>query len=166
VKALIAIAQAHNYDFSLLKAVYQINQETKERFVEKVVKILSGVKGKILAVWGLSFKPNTDDMREAPSIGIIKKLQAKGAMIKAFDPAGMDNAARVLTDITFCQSPKEAAIGSEAVLVLTEWNEFKQLDLAEIKKVMKSPYLFDGRNIYDPEKAKQLGFFYHGIGRS
>lgn len=165
VKALIAVAKHHNYDFTLLKAVHQVNQEAKDKFVEKVVKTLGNVNGKTLAVWGLSFKPNTDDMREAPSIDILEKLEQKGARIKAFDPVAMENAARVLPNVTYCRSPKEAALGADALLLLTEWNEFKQLDLLEIKKVMKRPYLFDGRNIYDPAKVKKMGFIYKGIGR-
>ncbi|KKS98672.1 MAG: UDP-glucose 6-dehydrogenase, UDPglucose 6-dehydrogenase [Candidatus Gottesmanbacteria bacterium GW2011_GWA2_43_14] len=165
VKALIAIAKSKKYDFDLLKAVNLINDDARKRFVEKVDRTLSGVKGKTLAVWGLAFKPNTDDMREAPSIDIIRLLQAKGAKIKAFDPVAVDNAAKVITDVTFTGSPAEAAAGAHAVLLLTEWNEFKQLDLREIKKVMKTPYLFDGRNIYDPAQVKSMGFVYKGVGR-
>lgn len=165
VKALIAVAQKNNYDFKLLKDVYLINQEAKDRFVNKVLKTLSSVKGKTLAVWGLSFKPNTDDMREAPSIDIIKKLQQMGAKIKAFDPVASENAAKIIKNLEFSKSPKDAVRGADALLVLTEWNEFKQIDLSEIKSLMKKPYLFDGRNIYDPEKVKNLGFIYKGIGR-
>lgn len=165
VKALIAIAKEHNYDFKLLSSVYQINQEARDRFVDKVVKTLAGVKGKTLAILGLSFKPNTDDMREAPSVDIIKKLQAKGAKIKAFDPVAIDNAKSIFTGIVYCDNAQDAAREADALLILTEWNEFKQLDLSEIKKLMKSHYIFDGRNIYDPVKLKQLGFIYKGIGR-
>lgn len=165
VKALIAVAREHNYEFDLLKAVYKINQEARDRFVAKIVKTLDGVKDKIIGIWGLSFKPNTDDMREAPSIDIIKSLQDKGAKIKAFDPVAAENAMKILPHITYCQSPKDAAAGVDAILVLTEWNEFKQIDLCEIKKLMRHFFLFDGRNIYDPEKVKKLGFIYKGIGR-
>lgn len=165
VKALIAIAKQHKYDFKLLSAVYQINQEARDRFVEKIVKTLKVVKGKTLAVLGLSFKPNTDDMREAPSVDIIKKLQAKGALVRAFDPEAMDNAKSIFTKVVYCDNPQEAATGADALLILTEWNEFKQLDLSEIKKLMKNYYIFDGRNIYDPVKVKNLGFIYKGIGR-
>lgn len=165
VKALIAVAKQHKYDFTLLKAVNEVNREAREIFVNKVINTLGGVKGKKIAVWGLAFKPNTDDMREAPSIDIIRKLKEKGAIITAFDPVAMENASRIIPDIKYCTSPKEAAIGTNALLLLTEWNEFKQIDLGEIKKVMKKPYLFDGRNIYDPVKIKKLGFIYKGIGR-
>lgn len=165
VKALIAIAQKNHYDFKLLRAVSEINKEAKERFVNKVIDTLKGVKGKTLALLGLSFKPDTDDMRDAPSIDIISKLQEKGAQIKAYDPAAMANAAKILKNITYCQNPQEAAKNSDALLVLTEWNEFKQLDLVEIKKAMRQYYLFDGRNIYDPGRVKALGFIYKGVGR-
>ena len=165
VKALIAIAKDKKYDFQLLKAVNQINEDARTRFVNKVENTLGGVKGKTIAVWGLAFKPNTDDMREAPSIDIIKLLQAKGAKIRAFDPVASSNAAKIMSEVTYFKSPIEAAEGVQAVLLLTEWNEFKQLDLREIKKVMKSPFLFDGRNIYDPAAVKAMGFVYKGVGR-
>lgn len=166
VKALIAIAQQNGYDFALLKSVNQINQQAKEQFVNKVSDILVKVKGKKLGIWGLSFKPNTDDMREAPSIEIIDKLQKMGAIVQAYDPEARDNAAKVLKNVIFCNSPIEAADGVDALLVLTEWNEFKQLDLNKIKIVMRKPIIIDGRNIYDPNKVKELGFIYKGIGRS
>ncbi|OGG16713.1 UDP-glucose 6-dehydrogenase [Candidatus Gottesmanbacteria bacterium RIFCSPHIGHO2_02_FULL_39_14] len=165
VKALIAVAKKKGYDFKLLKAVYQINEDAKKSFVDKVEKTLSGVEGKTLGVWGLSFKANTDDMRQAPSIDIINMLQKKGARIKAFDPVAMENASRILTNVVFTASPSQAAEGADALLILTEWNEFKQLDLKGIKKVMKKNFLFDGRNIYELEKVKNLGFIYKGIGR-
>lgn len=165
VKALIAIAKQHNYNFDLLKAVYKINIEARERFIEKIEKTLKPLKGKTVAVWGLSFKPNTDDMREAPSIDIIGKLQSKGVRIKAYDPTAEKNAEAIFKDVVYCNTPKQAAEGADAIVLLTEWNEFKQLDLKEIKKVMKAPFLFDGRNIYDPEKVKSLGFVYKGVGR-
>ena len=165
VKALIAIAKDKKYDFQLLKAVNQINEDARTRFVNKVENTLGGVKGKTIAVWGLAFKPNTDDMREAPSIDIIKLLQAKGAKIRAFDPVASSNAAKIMSEVTYFKSPIEAAEGVQAVLLLTEWNEFKQLDLREIKKVMKSPFMFDGRNIYDPAAVKAMGFVYKGVGR-
>lgn len=165
VKALVAIAKDLNYDFKLLSSVNEINQEAKERFVDKISKTLHGMKGKKLGVLGLSFKPNTDDMREAPSVFIIKKLQSLGAIIRAFDPAAMENAKHIFKDVKYCGNPQETAKDVDALLILTEWNEFKQLDLEELKKLMKNYYIFDGRNIYDPQKLKQLGFTYKGIGR-
>jgi UDPglucose 6-dehydrogenase len=165
VKALIAVAKDHGYDFALLKAVHRINGEAKARFSQKVIKTLGSVTGKTIGVLGLSFKPNTDDMREAPSVEIIKTLQGKGAYIKAYDPVAMENTKRYVSKVEYCRSPLETAKDSDALLILTEWNEFKQLDLAKIKKVMKKAYLFDGRNIYDPEKVKKTGFIYKGVGR-
>lgn len=165
VKALIAIAKKLNYDFSLLKAVYEINQDAKKRFVQKILSTMGKVGDKTVAVWGLSFKPNTDDMREAPSIEILKSLLKHKVKIRAFDPVASHNARKTLPEITYCDSPHEAARGSDALIVLTEWNEFKQIDLADIKKHMKGNYLFDGRNIYDPTKVKDLGFIYKGVGR-
>lgn len=165
VKALIAVAGNYGYNFELLKAVNKINQEARERFVEKIVKTMGSVKNKTIAVLGLSFKPNTDDMREAPSVTIIRSLVQLGAKIKVYDPVAMENAKKILPDLTFCLNPQETAIGSDALVVLTEWNEFKQLDLKSMKKVMKGSYLFDGRNIYDPVKVKKAGFIYKGVGR-
>jgi UDPglucose 6-dehydrogenase len=165
VKALIAISKENGYDFELLKAVYKVNSQAREKFVEKILKTIKKIKGKTIAVWGLAFKPNTDDMREAPSIDIIKSLQDKGAVIKAFDPVAENNASKLLKNILFCKTPKDAVKDADALLVLTEWNEFKQVDLSEIKKLMKGNYLFDGRNIYNPIKVKSLGFIYKGIGR-
>lgn len=165
VKALVAIAKKHGYNFDLLSTVYKINNQAKENFVTKVITTMRRVRNRTLAILGLSFKPNTDDMREAPSIYIINKLQGKGAKIKAYDPAAMGNAKTIFTDVIFCNSAADAASGADALLVITEWNEFKQLDLSSIKKVMRGDFLFDGRNIYDPQMVKSLGFIYRGIGR-
>lgn len=165
VKALIAIAKAHGYDFQLLRSVYQVNEEAKQRFLKKVIENLGGVSGKTIAVWGLSFKPDTDDMRDAPSVDIIKGLTAQGAKVRAFDPQAEKNARSVLPDIHYCTSPQDAARGADALLLLTEWNEFKQIDLMKIKKLMKEPVLFDGRNVYDPAKMREIGFRYKAVGR-
>jgi len=165
VKALIAISKKNGYNFELLKSVYKVNREARERFVDKIVKTLKKIKGKTLAVWGLSFKPNTDDMREAPSIEIIAALKSKGAKIKAFDPIAIENASKKISGVVFCDSPMKAVEDADALIVLTEWNEFKQIDLSKIKRLMKGNYLFDGRNMYDPQKIKNLGFIYKGIGR-
>lgn len=165
VKALIAIAAEHDYDFTLLKSVYAINQEAKKRFVHKIISTMKGVKGKTLAILGLAFKPNTDDMREAPSTDIIRSLKQEGARIRAYDPVAIENARKLIPDVIYCKSSKEAVQGADAVLILTEWNEFKQLDLGSLKSVMKGKYLFDGRNIYDPVKVKKAGLHYKAVGR-
>lgn len=167
VKALIAIAQDQGYDFQLLKAVDQINTDTAKHFVDKIVNHFhKKLRGKKIAILGLSFKPNTDDMREAPSIYIISSLVKEGASIVAFDPVAMDNAKDVLPKtVAYATDPYTAVKGADAVAILTEWNEFRQLDLVKLAKGLKELVLFDGRNIYEPAKIKQLGFTYYGVGR-
>ncbi|MBI2611196.1 UDP-glucose/GDP-mannose dehydrogenase family protein [Candidatus Gottesmanbacteria bacterium] len=165
VKALISQSKKIGYNFNLLSSVDEINRKAKEDFVQKIKTGIRPLKGKTIAVLGLSFKPNTDDMREAPSLYIIERLKKEGAIIKAFDPIAMENAAKVLTGITFSQNPYDAAKGADCIVVVTEWNEFKLLDLVKIKNLMKNPFIFDGRNIYEPEKIKKLGFSYIGVGR-
>lgn len=166
VKALIAIAKQNGYDFSLLKAVDQINHEAKQKFVDKITKNLKTIEGKTIGILGLAFKPNTDDMREAPSKYVIENLQRAGAKIKAYDPVAIGNATKVLKDVVYCNDSYDVAKDTDALIVLTEWNEFKLLDLAKIKSLMKKPVLFDGRNIYEPQKLKNLGFEYYGVGRN
>jgi UDPglucose 6-dehydrogenase len=165
VKALIAIAKSYKYDFTLLRDVEEINKNAMESVVEKVKKLTKIIKGKTIGVLGLSFKPDTDDMRDAPSIVVINKLVKLGANIKAYDPIAMDNAKKLIKGIKFCKSSMEAAENTDCLVIMTEWNEFRQLDLEKLKKVMKTPIIVDGRNIYDPKKAKSLGFSYIGVGQ-
>lgn len=168
VKALIAIAEGVEYDFSLLKAVEEINKEAMVGIVQKAKNMLGELEGKTIALLGLSFKPDTDDMRDAPSLIIIKKLLDSGAHIKAYDPIAFENAKRLLAhekQITFVKSADDALKDADAAILVTEWNEFKELDLAKVKQLMKTPKLIDGRNVYDPEKARALGFNYVGVGR-
>src|SRR5258706_1085584 len=168
VKALIAIAKGYGYDFSLLKDVEAINEQAMHSITQKIEKMLNGeVKGKTVGVFGLSFKPNTDDMRDAPSRVIIPALLKKGAVVKAYDPIAMDSAKRLpeFNELIFCDSPFEAAQDADVLTIITEWNEFKQLHVGELKEVMKKPNIVDGRNIYEPEKMKALGFNYVGVGR-
>ena len=167
VKALIAIAGEYGYDFKLLKAVDEINRKTAENFVAKIVRHFDGkLQGKTIAVLGLSFKPNTDDMREAPSIFIIHELTKHGAKIVAYDPVAMENAKPLLPrSVRFAADAYSAAKDADAVAVVTEWNEFRQIDLVKLAKGLTSLVLFDGRNIYDPAQVKQLGFMYYGVGR-
>ncbi|MBI4039693.1 UDP-glucose/GDP-mannose dehydrogenase family protein [Candidatus Daviesbacteria bacterium] len=168
VIAFIKIADKAGYDFDLLKSVDQINRDQVDYFVQKTQKLLDGLNDKTIAVLGLSFKPNTDDMREAPSVSIINKLIAGGAYVKAYDPVANDNAKRILqnVDVYFAQDPYDAARGADAIMIVTEWNEFKELDLSELKKLMNKPVIIDGRNIYDPNQVRSLGFIYQGIGRN
>jgi UDPglucose 6-dehydrogenase len=167
VKALIAISKSHGYDFSLLRAVEEVNKQVKLNFVEKINTHFDGkLKGRTIALFGLSFKPNTDDMREAPSIEIIENLLKKGVRIVAYDPIAMENAKTVLPKgVTYATNAYTAARGADAVAILTEWNEFRQIDLVRLAKELKGRVLFDGRNIYDPQTVKDLGFTYYGVGR-
>jgi len=123
------------------------------------------IKGKTVGILGLAFKPNTDDMRFAPSVDVIQYLQKEGAKIKAYDPEAMEKAKTIIKDIEFCKDPYEVSKDSDALLILTEWNEFKELDLKKIKSLLKNPLIIDGRNIYNPEELKKEGFTYISIGR-
>lgn len=166
VKALIAISKQNGYDFALLKSVYEINNQAMKSIVSKAKKLLdSDVKGKTIAILGLSFKPDTDDMRDAPSVVIINDLLALGAKIKAYDPVAIINAKRILTGVEYSKDSYEAAKDADLLIVATEWNEFKQLDLEKIKNLMKQPIILDGRNIYSHQEARRLGFTYQGVGR-
>ncbi|MDP2637740.1 MAG: UDP-glucose/GDP-mannose dehydrogenase family protein [Candidatus Levybacteria bacterium] len=166
VKALIAISKNAGYDFSLLKDVEKINEEAMLGVVDKTKKLLGGnVAGKKICVLGLSFKPDTDDMRDAPSIVVINKLQQEGAKIRAYDPIAMDNAKRILKDVEFFSDSYTAAKDCDMLIVITEWNEFRQLDLQRIKDSLKRHILLDARNIYEPEKLRDMGFVYTGVGR-
>ncbi|MAG91756.1 UDP-glucose 6-dehydrogenase [Candidatus Woesearchaeota archaeon] len=164
-EAFIRIAEKIGYDFKLLKATQEINTNQKADFVKKIEKALWVVKGKAIGVLGLAFKPNTDDMRFAPSIDIIKALQKEGAKLKAYDPEAMERSKAIFKDIEYCSNPYDAAKDADALIILTEWNEFKELDLNRIKSLMKHNLIVDGRNIYNPEDVKKSGFSYISIGR-
>jgi UDPglucose 6-dehydrogenase len=163
--AFITISEKLGYPFALLSEVKEINRQQKEFFVSKIKDTLWIIKDKTIGILGLSFKSNTDDIRNAPSLDIIRNLQFEGAKIKAYDPSAMEKTKEVLKDVTFCRNPYEACKGSDCLLVVTDWNEFKELDFNRIKKLLKRPVIVDGRNIYDPKKMGKLGFTYIGIGR-
>ena len=165
VSAFIRIAEKLGVEFPLLKAVAQVNQDQKQWVVKRIAQSLWNLSNKTIGVLGLSFKPDTDDLRDAPSIEIIRMLQAEGARIRAFDPKAMQHADGLFTGVTFCRDAYAAARGADCLVVITEWNEFKELDFARIKKLMRQPVLIDGRNIYDPDALRRLGFRYVGIGR-
>jgi UDPglucose 6-dehydrogenase len=166
VKALAHMAEITEMRPQLLHAVMDINRDARQLFVEKIIRVLDGdVRGKRIGVWGLAFKPDTDDMREAPSLDIIAGLQAAGAIVQAYDPVAMDVARRLFDGVVFCSDPYEAADGTDAVLLLTEWNEFKQLDMDRVRARMRQPVLLDGRNVYEPEELRAAGFTYAGVGR-
>jgi len=165
--AFIAISERLGYDFKLLKEVRNINNHQKLLPVKKLKNIFGTLKEKIIGILGLSFKPNTDDMRLAPSIDIVNALSKEGAIVKAYDPVAMENAKKIFKDveINYCKNPYETARDCDAIIIVTEWNEFKYLDLIKIKKLMKNNVIIDGRNIFDRKKLEKLGFHYEGIGR-
>jgi UDPglucose 6-dehydrogenase len=167
VKALIKTGQDHDYQLSILEAVDQVNQSQRQRFLGKLIAYFDGdVSGKTIAVWGLAFKPRTDDMREAPSKTLINVLLACGAKIQAFDPKAMDSARRELDErVTFCERSYDALKNADALLLLTEWHEFRRLDFDRMRSLMRQPAIFDGRNIYDSERMRQRGFDYVCVGR-
>lgn len=165
VKGLIATGKGYGVDFKIIKAVEEVNEEQKKWMLPKIEKELGNLKGRKIAVWGLAFKPKTDDMREAPSVTIITELQKKGVVITAFDPEAEHTAKNIFTNIRYAGEPYKAAEGSDALVIVTEWDEFRNLDLSKLKSLMKKPVVFDGRNIYDPQEMKEAGFVYHSIGR-
>lgn len=166
VKALIAQAHSLGYNFSLLRSVQEINHQAVTFFVEKVERNIKPSFQTVLAILGLAFKPDTDDMRDAPSVPLIKALLKKGYKIRAYDPQAVDNAKTVLKNIEYAKNPYEAAKDASGLLIITEWNEFKQLNLTKIKNLMKKPIIIDGRNIYQSDEVKNAGFTYFGVGRS
>ena len=165
LSAFVHIADQLGYDFRLLKEVQQINSDQVERFLKKIHDTLWIVKDKTIAVLGLAFKPNTDDMRLAPSLDVIRPLQKEGARIKAYDPKAMDKAREVLTGVEYCDSAYAAASGADALVLCTEWDEFRKLDLEKLRSIMAQPIVLDGRNLFDPKKMAELGFVYKGVGR-
>jgi len=163
--AFINISEKLGCRFELLKAVREINEQQKLFFVNKIKDALWIIKDKNIGILGLSFKPNTDDIRNAASLDIIQALLAEGAKIKAYDPQAMQKAGEVLDKVTFSKDPYAVCRGCDCLLIVTEWDEFKELDLLKIKKLLKRPLVIDGRNIYEPDKMKKLGFTYIGMGR-
>jgi UDPglucose 6-dehydrogenase len=165
--ALADIARRYGYEFELIEAVLRVNQQIKERMVGKVADVLDGeVRGKTIAVLGLAFKPETDDMRDSPTITLIKGLQKQGALVRAYDPQAMDNARTMFDNVTFCRDAYETADGADALVIATEWNEFRALNFDRVKKLLRKPVLIDLRNVYDPQRMKSEGFQYVSVGRA
>jgi len=165
--ALLRTAEKHGYDFKLLNAVIEVNKDQAIRFIDRMrIAVGGSFKDKTVGVLGLAFKPNTDDMRDAKSVEIISTLLAEGAVVKTYDPIAMDNTRRIFPQICYAHNAYGAAEEADLLVIVTEWNEFKLLNMERIKTLMKSPLLFDGRNIYDPVKLRRLGFEYHCIGRT
>lgn len=163
--AFVKISEKLGYDFKLLKAVREINNDQVLNFVDKVRSALWNIKSKRIGILGLSFKPNTDDLRFAPSLIIINELQKEGAKIRAFDPQSIKKARKIFKDVYFAKDTIDAAKGCDCLLIVTEWDEFRRLDFAKLKKIMKYPLIVDGRNLYDKDKMEKLGFKYFSIGR-
>ncbi|HNS07051.1 MAG TPA: UDP-glucose/GDP-mannose dehydrogenase family protein [Anaerolineaceae bacterium] len=165
VKALEHMAVLHGTQPQLLQAVMEINRNQRRRAVMKLRKSLKTLNEKTIGVLGIAFKPNTDDIRDAAAIELIHLLQNEGAQIKAYDPQAMENASHVLKNVVLCENPYQVAEGADALVLATEWNEFKQLDFKKLKSIMKQAVILDGRNLWDASALKDLGFTYMGIGR-
>ncbi len=165
--AFVQLAKENSYDFKIMSSVIRVNEEQKKIAIKKISKATGKLDGKTIGILGLSFKPNTDDMRDSPSIPIIKHLVKNGAKVKVYDPAAMEESKKHLngSSIRYCEDPYEVAKDSYTLVFITEWNQFRKLDLEKIKKLMKKPVIVDLRNIYEPETMKELGFQYTGVGR-
>lgn len=165
VKALISIAKDYDYSFSLLEEVERINDRARRDIVQKAKRLVGDLRNKNIGILGLAFKPNTDDMRDAPSISIIEFLQNDGARVKAYDPQAEENAKNIFKNVEYVKDPYSVAEGADLVVLLTEWNEFKEMNLKKLKEKMKAPNIIDARNIFDPSKMEKAGFSYTGVGR-
>ena len=168
VQALAKSASEVKYDFDILKAVMNVNEKQKTKLVPQIKNFFKGdLKGKTIAIWGLAFKPYTDDIREAPALYNIEELTAAGAKIKAYDPEAMENVKGQIGDkITYCHDQYEAVEGADALLIATEWPVFRTPDFDRVANLLKEKVIFDGRNLYAPEDMSDLGFAYYSIGRS
>jgi len=166
VKAMVHFASQKDYDFKILKAVEQVNTQQKTRLVARMKAHFGSLKGKTVAVWGLAFKPRTDDMREAPSIPLIKALLAEGADVQAYDPEATKVAKGIFgSKVTFTAKNYDALRGADCLVIVTEWSEFRRPDFEKMRKLLRSPVIFDGRNLFTPEQMKQDGFTYYSVGR-
>jgi len=165
-RSAASFARQAGLQLEIVEAVIRVNEQQRERMVEKITRALGGdARGKTVAVLGLSFKPETDDMRDAPSVDILRKLQQHGATIRAFDPVAMANAARELPDITLCKNEYEACESADALVLMTEWNQFRMLDLERVRRLLREPVVVDLRNVYDPVAMRKAGFRYDSVGR-
>ncbi len=168
IKAFIKMAKDNQISFSILEEAYKVNEARIDVFIKKIKDALWVIKGKKIAIWGLSFKPNTDDIREAPALKIIPRLLNEGALLQLYDPKAMENTKKVIPpsdQVFYASSAYAAAKGAHAIAIITEWDEFKNVNLQEIKKLMITPIIVDGRNIFEPKKVRELGFLYFSMGR-
>jgi UDPglucose 6-dehydrogenase len=160
------MASIHGCHPQLLRAVMEINRDVRRNFVQKLRVALGTLEGRTIGILGLAFKPNTDDLRDAPALELIHLLQHEGAHARAYDPAAMDNARPLLNEnVYFARDPYDLATGCDAIALVTEWNEFKELDMRRVRELMRSSVLLDGRNIYDPNEMVRIGYRYFGMGR-
>jgi UDPglucose 6-dehydrogenase len=166
VKALYYTAKENKYNFRILDSVMQVNDLQRERFTEQILKKYPDVQGKTIALWGLAFKPNTDDIREAPALYIIERLLGAGAKIKTYDPEAMSHVKQIFGDkVYFATDPYDALQGADFLVIVTEWNIFRSPDFDKVSALLKEKVIFDGRNLYNTDNMKELGFYYHSIGR-
>jgi len=163
--ALLQIGKENNIDLGIIKATVKANELQKEKAAGKIINTFPQIKGKTICILGLSFKPNTNDLRDAPAIFIINRLLKAGARVRVYDPVAMEDAKQILSKITYCKDAYDAANGSDAVAIVTEWNQFRNLDLGKIKKLAKGNFFFDLRNIYEPDRLRKMGFKYYSVGR-
>jgi UDPglucose 6-dehydrogenase len=165
-RSVAHFAREVGQELEIIESVIRVNERQRERMIEKVVTALDGdIDGRTIGILGLSFKPETDDMRDAPSLDIIRGLEKRGARIRAYDPQGMEEASKILPDLTTCSDAYEACSGADALVLITEWNQFRMLDLARIKKIMRQPVIVDLRNVYEPGPMREAGFRYFCVGR-
>jgi UDPglucose 6-dehydrogenase len=165
VAALRHMARSENYEPILLSAVMEVNKQQRKVILNKIKNIMGTLEGRQIGILGIAFKPNTDDVRDAVSVDVMNALLEKGCRIKAYDPVAAENAKKAVSGVKYAKSAYDAAEGAECLVILTEWNEFKELDLKKVKKLMKKPAIVDGRNIYAPEAVRKMGFEYTGVGR-
>jgi UDPglucose 6-dehydrogenase len=166
VQAFAHTVQRYELDPTLFQTVLDINNSRAPRFVAQIQNRLGDLKGKVIGLLGLAFKPNTDDIREARSLEIIRLLLQAGATVKAYDPVAMPRVQPLFPEVHYCRNAYEVAENADALALITEWNEFRQLNFERIRQSMRQPNLFDGRNLYDPQRMRKLGFYYYGVGRA
>jgi UDPglucose 6-dehydrogenase len=164
--AMADIARRYGYEFQIMESVLRVNADIKQRMVAKIESALGTVSGKTIAMLGLAFKPETDDMRDSPTIPIINGLQNRGAKVRAYDPQAMGNCKSIFVDVKYCEDAYETAAGADALVIATEWNEFRALNLDKIKKALKQPVVVDLRNVYDAKRMRAQGFDYYSVGRA
>jgi UDPglucose 6-dehydrogenase len=165
-QALVALGRTVNYDVKIVEAALRVNESQKDSILDRIRRLVPQLEGKTIGILGLAFKPETDDIREAPSVRIITDLVKAGAKVRAYDPAAMESARRLLTDVQYCDDEYDAARGSDALVVVTEWNQFRRLDMDRLKQVMREPNIIDLRNLYEPDTMRSAGFNYLAMGRN